>query len=115
VNDLQHGHVYEQGPDTDRWVGWMRPEAAITAGDESPLHEDWSREIEQIVEHAKQQFRERTSWEGDIRQGPYVAGLMPPDHGQEFQVAVGLKQDNNGMIFVWSPYEMPWLREHEKS
>jgi hypothetical protein len=39
---------------------------------------------------------------------------MPPDQGEEFTVAVALKQDNNGCTFVWSPYEMPWLSEHEK-
>lgn len=38
---------------------------------------------------------------------------MPEDVGNEFQLAVALKQDNNGWIFVWSPYELAWLGESQ--
>lgn len=109
--DLPEGYVYEMGPNTDRWVGWMTPETAAAAGHDDPFAEDWSSDVNEHVEHAKEQFRARSSWEGDVREGPYVSGLMPKEPGNEFQLAVALKQDNNGWIFVWSPYELPWLRD----
>lgn len=65
---LPEGFVYEMGPHTDRWVGWMTPESAASAGYEA-LGEDWSDGISQFIEHAKEQFRARTSWEGDVREG----------------------------------------------
>jgi hypothetical protein len=115
VNDLPRGHVYDMGPNMDRWVGWSTVEDVARAGRESMMREDdWPSYIEPIVEHAKEQFRERTGWEGDVREGPFVSGLMPPEPGDEFVVAVALKQDNNGWIYVWSPYQLPWLHEHER-
>jgi len=91
----------------------MTPEDVVRQGRETTMREDWSHEIRAVVEHAKAQLRERTTWEGDVREGPYIAGLMPPAPGQEYTVAVALKQDNDGRTFVWSPFELPWLNEYE--
>lgn len=109
--DLPAGYVYDMGPNTDRWVGWSTKDDVVSHGKAS-LDEDWTPYIDAAIEHATQQFRDRTGWEGDVREGPYLAGLMPHEEGEEFTFAVALKQDNNGWIYVWSPYELSWLGDH---
>jgi hypothetical protein len=113
VADLPDGYVYDMGPNTDRWVGWQSPTDAAGQG-KAGFQEDWQQDIDAVVEHAKEQFRARTGWEGDVREGPFIAGLMPPEDGKEFTFAVAIKQDNNGWIYVWSPYELGWLAQHQR-
>lgn len=109
---LVDGFVYVLGPNTDRWVGWLTPEEAEAPERARQLGEDWHDWIASRVAHAERQIKSRTGWRGsDVREGPFVAGLMPAEQGEEFQLAVAFKQDNNGMIYVWSPYAFPWLEE----
>ena len=39
--------------------------------------------------------------------GPFFSGL--PTDEETGEVIVGLKQDNNGTTFIWSPYDLTWL------
>ncbi len=53
----------------------------------------------------------KSAWEGDIREGPYVA-MLP---GNEYEFAnwvVLLKQNNNGSTFVVSKYKLEYLDEY---
>jgi len=68
-------------------------------------------EAERVCEHALEQFRSRTGWEGDVRDGPFIAGLPPAHKGSESDLMVAVKQEENGLVFVWSPHELTWLRE----
>lgn len=53
--------------------------------------------------------KEELSWNGDVREGPYVMAL-PGDTACELVVA--WKHDNNGDTFIISPVELPWLDPH---
>jgi hypothetical protein len=52
-------------------------------------------------------------WEGDIREGHFFAGLPVRPGEDPGEVIVGLKQDNNGTTFIWSPFELSWLADYE--
>ena len=53
----------------------------------------------------------RAGWEGDIREGVYLAGL--PTDEPDTELIFALKQKNNGSTFIASPYRLPWIKEHE--
>jgi hypothetical protein len=50
-------------------------------------------------------------WEGDVRGEPYVAGLPGAESGDDHNIMIAWKQDNNGDTFVVSPFELPYLKE----
>jgi hypothetical protein len=109
---LPRGYVYEIAT-VDYWTGWVRL-------NEYEEQEDYSvrvstsvsrRALERVRDHAIAQIRERSIWEGDIVQGPFFAGLPPRDGNSDSEQMVAIKQQNNGMTFVWSPYPLPWLQE----
>jgi len=52
-----------------------------------------------------------SSWEGDIRTGPFVVGL-PGDC--DAKILIIFKQDNDGTTFLLSPVELPYLKGHER-
>jgi hypothetical protein len=106
--DLARGYVYRLGP-IDYWTAWSSPVPTQDEGVGEIADPKTRAELERLLEHAKQQFRERSDWEGDIRQGPFFAGLPKDDNTGD--VIVGLKQDNNGTVYVWAPIELSWLRE----
>lgn len=122
IYELPEGNVYERGY-IDWWWGWSPVEALHAQPEEqdaeahNPFELDppWygrrNRHLEAVVEHALAQIRADGRWEGDIAQGPYVAGLLPSDEDGygESEVMVALKQSNNGTVFVWSPRALPWL------
>lgn len=98
-------YVYAVGP-IDFWSGWLTPEEAIgptdTAGAHEPSKIDQS-DFEEFFGQAKEIARSTRGWEGDIRQGPFVAGF-PVHDGGAFVVA--WKQDNNGTTFIASPQRL---------
>lgn len=47
-------------------------------------------------------------WEGDFREVPHIFHL-PTEI--EFSVGIVFKQDNNGSTFLFSPVELPWIKE----
>lgn len=57
------------------------------------------------------ELAKKVGWEGDIREGPYIAGLPTHETADDGHIMIAWKQDNNGDTFVVSPYKLPWL-EH---
>lgn len=111
---LPAGHVYELPP-IDWWTAWTSfEEAGERVEDHAGSRERTRRELERTLEHALEQFRSRTTWEGDVTQGPYLAGLPPDDGNADGDVMVGLKQHNNGMTFIWSPHSLSWIGQYER-
>lgn len=107
--DLESAFVYELPP-VDWWYGWSQLDEALPQDNGDPKsHERIRAELKRIREHAFSEFRKRTLWEGDIVTGPVFAGLPPADGNPDCDVMVAIKQRNNGTVFVWSPYELPWL------
>ena len=109
---LPEGFVYELPP-IDWWTGWSTIEAAIQAYEGAAEKQKEKANLERIVRHAQNQFENRTMWEGDVIQGPFLGGLPPATGDPTSDVMVALKQMNNGMVFVWSPYELLWLEAYK--
>ncbi len=101
---LPRGYVYVVGP-IDYWPAWISIDTPPV--EDYPVGK-YAEARHALLEHAKRRFHE-AGWEGDIRMGPFFAGL--PTSDITGVVMVGLKQDNNGTTFIWSPYALPWLWE----
>jgi hypothetical protein len=124
IYELPDGYVYERGP-IDWWWGWSpvselkaQPEDVGSTSPydaEAPWHGHRNMTLEAVVDHALARIRADGRWEGDISQGPYIAGLVPPnaDSYAESEVIVGLKQSNNGTVYVWSPRLLAYLDEED--
>jgi len=54
-----------------------------------------------------QRLARKIGWEGDIRDGPWLAAI-PVECG-DWDFIIAWKQDNNGTTFVATPYILPWL------
>jgi hypothetical protein len=104
------GHVYVLPP-IDYWTGWSTADDAVPATEYEQVKPQLVAQVKQTIDHALEQFRRRTGWEGDIREGPFVVGLPPIHGGSESDLLVAIKQDNNGMVFVWSPHELGYLAD----
>jgi len=120
IYEPPEGYVYQRGP-IDWWWGWSPVEDLKSQPDEEPTspydvpgpwHGRRQEALEAIVEHALGRIRADGRWEGDIIQGPYIAGLLSSDDGRaESEVMVALKQSNNGTVYVWSPQPLPHLED----
>jgi hypothetical protein len=91
-------HVYSIPP-FDFWDGWLTEKEYLQRS-ERPVGYYSFRAV--AFERAR-----AMGWEGDIREGPYVAGLPY----EERDIIVAWKQDNNGQTFIASPVELPWLEK----
>ncbi len=67
--------------------------------------------MEDIVSPRLSAIAEHTHWEGDMREPMRFIGLPNPDYGN-LELALLIKQDNNGTTFLASPFELPWLAEY---
>lgn len=102
-------HVYSRYP-IDFWSGWMREDEYL----QSLVREHHSsgglataiRGYEDFRDEGFQMAR-KIGWEGDIRQGPFIAGL--PTYDGDGLIMIAWKQDNNGETFILSPIQLPWL------
>ncbi|MBF0449003.1 MAG: hypothetical protein HQL67_12440 [Magnetococcales bacterium] len=66
-----------------------------------------SAALEELLYRAMHIAARNHGWEGDIRDGPYIAGV--PEGEYCSSVMVAWKQDNNGTTFIGSPVRLPWL------
>lgn len=90
----------------DFWVGWMTIDQFIDSFDEdgpfyeyspSDLAQSFERSITAVFNTAR-----KIGWEGDFRQGPYIAPVIDGTNGST-RVLMAWKQDNNGTTFVAGP------------
>ncbi|NSW84277.1 MAG: hypothetical protein HPY90_13585 [Syntrophothermus sp.] len=92
-------HIYVLGP-IDTWRGF------------TPLtHWRWGEETANVVLRALV-AAVRAGFDGNLRPGEeiYLSGL-PCGDDESNHVVVGLKQDNNGTVFLVSPVDLPYLKE----
>lgn len=81
---------------------------------EDPMYEHGGlnvEELEELFEDAKEDARE-VGWEGDMVLGPVVFTLPDP-HSNSFAIGFAWKQSNNGTTFIFSPFELPWLKDYK--
>jgi hypothetical protein len=90
-------------PTLDLWSGWQKSEDVfkLRVFDDGTAH-DASRCGAKFKDLAV-----KVGWEGDIREGPFVA-VLPDEGGVLSPVIIAWKQDNNGTTFVASRYLLPW-------
>ena len=98
-------------PPIDCWVGWTA-EREFMLSCLQGLNIDW--ELMRVSEYVKlrrdaMKLARRAGWEGDIRDGPYVAAL--PNGDCESSLMIAWKQQSNGDTFIVSPFPLPWLEE----
>lgn len=92
-------HVYMLEP-IDTWQGF------------TPLaYWRWGEQTAKVVLRALV-AAVRAGFDGDLRpgEGIYLSGL-PCTDDEDGYVVVGLKQDNNGTVFLVSPVDLPYLKE----
>ena len=104
-------HVYRRNP-IDFWPGWLTEqeylanlEARYIPGDVATKHREYYERL-----GAAKALARRLGWEGDMREGPYIAGF-PGRDGHDDGIIIAWKQDNNGDTFVVSPEQLPWAAE----
>lgn len=111
MSDRKKYYIYAQSP-IDYWLRWKTPMEYIKSvrnlyeeeKDDPDFHiNDFICRLVEIAGCFK-----KAGWEGDISgQDLYVTEL--PNGNFEMKIMVGLKQDNNGMTFIASPYPLPWM------
>jgi hypothetical protein len=103
--------AYSREP-IDFWPGWLTETEF-----KSQLESRYESEGDQSGAWARYgDFRakaeaaaKKIGWEGDMREGPFVAGLPGRDGEGDGQIMIAWKQDNNGLTLIVSPYKLPWL------
>ena len=100
----------------DWWNGWQTPEQFMdglahisdpyTPSGSRQFWQNWNRLWARACHGAS-----KLGFEGDIIAGPYVTVLPPEQDGHCGlpPIVIGWKQSNNGMTFIASEIEIPWL------
>jgi len=92
----------------DFWEGWLTEDQYKNQlnGDDDMARASTIAEYEKLRDEAFELARAK-GWEGDTRQGPFIAGIPTGDYTTGILVA--WKQGNNGITFIASPFKLPWL------
>jgi hypothetical protein len=101
--------LYAVGP-VDHWGGWID----LEKHDVSEFADDYdgteparlTKQVANLLDAAKLLALDH-GWEGDMRQGPFLAAIPNDDNG--IDLVVGWKQDNNGTTFFGSSIELSHL------
>ncbi len=100
-------YLYMTDP-IDSWPGWQ-PAEDFKVTWQDLRKENFVQDYDALLEQATAEARRR-GWQGDFRNGPYVAGLPPQDgRGGVAAFMVGWRQTADGRCFIASPYALPWL------
>ena len=106
--------VYVADCPIDWWQGWTHQKdylKALASDDEviDGSHTDGIVAYGEALGEAKR-LALNAGWEGDMRDGPYVSALPDLDCTGLCPILIAWKQDNNGTTFIFSPFELPWLK-----
>lgn len=93
-------YIYERDP-IDDWTGydWLFLEDLL-------VDIKWVN----LLNHTFTLLKRYSNWEGDIRQGPFIA-MFPGDECEFNSFVVLLKQDNNGNTYVVSRHPLENLND----
>jgi hypothetical protein len=103
-------YLYELDP-IDWWMGWLTEEQYQEQFDEaaSQYGGGWYPNPYPALRERALELARKIGWEGDFREGPFVASLPVDDGSCACPVMMAWKQDNNGQTFIASPFPLPWL------
>lgn len=96
-------YVYSIAP-IDLWPGWFEESDYLKSA--ALIDTSFVDEYRALKEEAMEAALD-AGWEGDFRQGPFVAGI--PSANGEPRVMIAWKQESNGTTFVVSPVELTHL------
>jgi hypothetical protein len=103
-------HVYECPP-TDEWEGTAGIEEHITMLGERGEEVGTIESFVLLFEQAVRAVADLTSWEGD---GTWMVSALPNAERREMRPFFLIKQRTNGMTFIASTTELPWLAAYER-
>lgn len=109
MDDLEI-HIYCVEP-IDSWLGWSDEEQFRSSLDRwcAPANRNVFWTLYEQFRDRSQELARDFEWEGDIREGPFIAGvpIFPVRNVSLFMIA--WKQRNDGRTFIASPVALPWL------
>jgi hypothetical protein len=59
------------------------------------------------------EFARDLGWQGDTRDGPFIAGMPTFEIRHTSLFLVAWKQNDDGLTFIASPVALPWLALNE--
>jgi hypothetical protein len=98
-------------PSINSWNGWMTESRYLEELAEEAKAEASSSSVSKYEALRSKAFElaRNVGWEGDIREGPFIAGIPTDTPGDDGYIMIAWKQDNNDTTFVVSPFNLPWL------
>jgi hypothetical protein len=99
----------------DVWLGWS-DEAQFRASVERwcpPQGRSAMWAFYEAFRDKAMELARGLGWQGDIRDGPFIAGMPTFEIRHTSLFLVAWKQDDDGLTFVASPVELPWLAYNE--
>lgn len=92
----------------DFWDGWFSENEYLDRADAHSAEFAYQLQKQLGFMGAK-----KLGWDGDVREGPFVAGLPTDKTAKDGHVVMAWKQDNNGDTYIVSPFKMPWLEGYD--
>ena len=108
--------IYATGP-LDYSDGMIPLDEAIQKiANSDAIPPEWGIGINEIIHFimlcAYKVAKEKTFWEGDIRDNNIYLFSLPDPSSNSTRLGLVWKQDNNGTTFICSPVEIPWLKDY---
>ncbi len=99
----------------DAWLGWMDEHQFRASLDRwyAPEDRDLIWTIYENFRNAAQKAARDAGWEGDVREGPFIAGVPTFEIRNTSLFMVAWKQDEDGLTFIGSPVRLPWLEPND--
>lgn len=99
----------------DAWLGWS-DEAQFRASVDrwcAPESRDAMWTFYEAFRDNAMDIARTLGWQGDIREGPFTAGMPTFEIRNTSLFLVAWKQANDGLTFIASPVRLPWLDLNE--
>jgi hypothetical protein len=108
------GYVYRLPPidffDREGWTPYGDQPDDLYGPDDIELAGD-DAALDDAIATAVRVISTSPLYEPSLRSGPWYMRL-PVEGYADAAYAVAIKIDNNGTVFVWSPFELPWLAKY---
>jgi len=99
----------------DVWLGWNDEEQFRASVDRWCVLESrgpfWA--LYEAFRDQSMEIARSLGWQGDIREGPFIAGVPTFEIRNTSLFMVAWKQDDDGLTFIASPVRLPWLELNE--
>ncbi len=99
----------------DIWLGWNDEEQFKASVDRwcTPESRDPFWALYEAFRDQSMEIARGLGWRGDVREGPFIAGVPTFEIRNTSFFMVAWKQDDDGLTFIASPVRLPWLEQNE--